>query len=175
MENIKLLLYCNKQKPYLLRDMFYGFLTEKNFEVYDDNGKKEDYFLNGKIVAECDYEVEDLRIVDDDPLGAYWYETKTLSKNEVLEKSCLTEDKLFDYLGEGNEGYTIHIKNLDIFDEAKELSDYCLYPKNIKGIIYFVLEDTPYILLSVSPEEMCRICNKEQDILVRRKVLKGMI
>lgn len=94
---------------------FYWKLVKKGFS----NDR-----LNGKIVAECDFEVEELRIVDDDPLGAYWYETETLSKYEVLDKSCLTDDELFDYLGEYNEGYAIHIKNLHIFDKPKELSQY---------------------------------------------------
>lgn len=123
---MKLLLYCTKAKSYLYFAQESRTLMEidNSFEGYKTTHKNVDDYLNGKIVAECDFEVEDLRIVDDDPLGAYWYETKTLSENEVLEKSCLTGDELFDYLGEGNEGYAIHIKNLHIFNEFKELSDY---------------------------------------------------
>lgn len=125
----KILLYCTKAKPYLVQGLakpnhtldasnpynFYWKLVKKSFS----NDR-----LNGKIVAECDFEVEELRLDNDDPLGAYWYETETLNTFEVLEKSCLTDDELFDYLGEYNEGYAIHIKNLHIFDKPKELSQY---------------------------------------------------
>ena len=136
MKKIKGLLYCCKAKPYLYKthfvkveDVVKGINNKFIYEVDNHeraylSGEKRP-FLNGKIVAECDFDVEDLRIVDDDPLGAYWYETKTLSENKVLEKSCLTSDELYDYLGEYNEGYAIHIKNLHIFDKPRDLSDYC--------------------------------------------------
>ena len=147
---MKMLLYCTKAKnkyDRLVRDEHYG----KPFYLY---GAITENFesLNGKIVAECDFEVEDLRIVDDDPLGAYWYETKTLSENEVLEKSCLTDDELYEYLGEDNEGYAIHIKNLHIFDEPKELSKYYTKKKNnveknedlfMDGILYTPIKSAP--------------------------------
>ena len=123
---MKLLLYCTKAKP-ILRDyrgkaIYNRFVISPTDRPFTSDDTQP--ILNGKIVAECDFEVEDLRIVEDDPLGGYWYETKTLSENEILEKSCLTSDELFDYLGEDNEGYAIHIKNLHIFDEPRDLSDY---------------------------------------------------
>lgn len=51
---MKLLLYCTKAKPYLreypfsVKERFYQ-LTDFNFNT-----------LNGKIVAECDFEVEEI-------------------------------------------------------------------------------------------------------------------
>lgn len=121
----KLLLYCTKAKPYLYRQDDDCFELLNKLKNEDTSGYKKYYRLNnGKIVAECDFEVEELRLDNDDPLGAYWYETETLNKYEVLEKSCLTDDELFDYLGEYNKGYAIHIKNLKIFDNPKKLSQY---------------------------------------------------
>lgn len=121
----KLLLYCTKAKPYLYRQDDDCFELLNKLKNEDTNVYQKYYRLNnGKIVAECDFEVEELRLDNDDPLGAYWYETETLNTFEVLEKSCLTEDELFDYLGEYNKGYAIHIKNLHIFDKPKELSQY---------------------------------------------------
>lgn len=178
---MKALLYCTKAKPYLFES-----INEKGkYMLENDEWFKE---LNGKIVAECDFEVEDLRIVEDDPLGAYWYETKTLSENEVLEKSCLTSDELFEYLGEDNEGYAIHIKNLHIFDEPRELSEYYRYyscnhnpiqpikvaPQNMMYAYNFKVYDE-YILISINPEWLCKILNGEKTIEVRKKVLKEMI
>lgn len=198
---MKLLLYCTKAKPYLYfaQESRTLMKIDNSFEGYKTTHKNVDDYLNGKIVAECDFEVEDLRIVDDDPLGAYWYETKTLSENEVLEKSCLTGDELFDYLGEGNEGYAIHINNLHIFDVPKELSNYitkqcqfskCSTCKYGKKEINCATIDTPitkapqnmiyaydnkgnkYIVISIQPQWLCKILNGEKVIEVRKKVLK---
>ena len=179
---MKLLLYCTKAKPYLydLRKLMGEFSQYNAKQINFD-----DFLINGKTVAECDFEVEDLRIVDDDPLGAYWYETKTLSENEVLEKSCLTSDELYEYLGEYNEGYAIHIKNLHIFDKPRELSD---YKGNSKGNFFKIIEKAPQnmqmvlnekledcILISIRPKWLCKILNGEKTIECRKKVLKEML
>ena len=203
----KLLLYCTKAKPYLEFKQIPRTLMDidNSFEGYRCSWKRteddENFQLNGKIVAECDFEVEDLRIVDDDPLGAYWYETKTLSENKVLEKSCLTSDELYDYLGEYNEGYAIHIKNLHIFDKPRELSDYYKFdgiyndinnwktidkaPQNMM-YAYDLISELGFsetynrhfeknILISIKPEDLCKILNGEKTIEVRKKVLKEML
>lgn len=179
---MKLLLYCTKAKPYLYRQDDDTFKLENKIVDEDISDYKKYYGLNnGKIVAECDFEIEDLRIIDDDPLGAYWYETKTLSENEVLEKSCLTGDELFDYLGEDNEGYAIHIKNLHIFDEPKELSEYGMdFPispivKAPQNMMYANGIGERYILISIKPQWLCKILNGEKTIEVRKKVLKEML
>lgn len=182
----KALLYCTKGKLSLRKSI-------KDKDYYLDNGSefniipKEDYVLNGKIVAECEFEVEDLRIVDDDPLGAYWYETKTLSENEVLEKSCLTSDELFEYLGDYNEGYAIHIKNLHIFDKPRFIQDYSknenpynyienapqnmMYAYDVKSFNNFEKK----VLISIRPEWLCKILNNEKTIEIRKKVLREML
>ena len=203
----KLLLYCTKAKPYLEFKQIPRTLMDidNSFEGYRCSWKRteddENFQLNGKIIAECDFEVEDLRIVDDDPLGAYWYETKTLSENKVLEKSCLTSDELYDYLGEYNEGYAIHIKNLHIFDKPRELSDYYKFdgiyndinnwktidkaPQNMM-YAYDLISELGFsetynrhfeknILISIKPEDLCKILNGEKTIEVRKKVLKEML
>lgn len=187
---MKLLLYCTKAKPYIMKykDGKYkeiaSFYNKQDLATYG--------LLNGKIVAECDFEVEDLRIVDDDPLGAYWYETKTLSENEVLEKSCLTGDELFDYLGEDNEGYAIHIKNLHIFDNPKELNEFRKgkWIERKEGPVYWIEEEikkapsnmiyvvdekgNDCILLTVMHEPLCEILNGHQTIIIKKNVLKEM-
>lgn len=181
-----LLLYCTKAKPYLYRQDDDCFELLNKLKNEDTSSYKKYYRLNnGKIVAECDFEVEELRLDNDDPLGAYWYETETLNKYEVLEKSCLTDDELFDYLGEYNKGYAIHIKNLHIFDKPRELRDYKgiskgnffkiieKAPQNMQMVLNEKLEDC--ILISIRPEWLCKILNGEKTIEVRKKVLKEML
>lgn len=182
----KILLYCTKAKPYLYRQDDDCFELLNKLKNEDTSFYQKYYRLNnGKIVAECDFEVEELRLDNDDPLGAYWYETETLNKYEVLEKSCLTEDELFDYLGEYNKGYAIHIKNLHIFDKPRELRDYKggskdtffkiieKAPQNMQMVLNEKLEDC--ILISIRPEWICKILNKDKTIEVRKKVLKEML
>lgn len=51
-------------------------------------------------------------------------------------------------------------------------------PKNMQKVILLNKETNKYeyaILISVSPEEMCRITNKEQYVLVRKRALKKML
>jgi hypothetical protein len=77
--------------------------------------------LNGKIVAECDFEVEKLTncgtsfmiMKYDDLQESYRY------TNKIARGSCLNYTDLRRYLGT-KDGYAIHIKNLHIFDEPKE-------------------------------------------------------
>ena len=161
---MKLLLYCTKAKPYLYQHFKGDFFTSRTYD--------KSCIYNGKIVAECDFEVEALERIGNNIRFAGVEDGEWLNNRYYEYKSCLSEEELFNYVK--NKFYAIHIKNLNIFNKPKELSDYCLYPKNIKGVIHFVLEGTPYILLSVSPQEMFRLFNGEQTVLVRKKVLKEM-
>ena len=179
---MKLLLYCTKSKPYLI--------GRKDDSYYLDKGGKDsimdgrDFIHNGKIVAECDYEVEVIRNTKHS--GKTWYYLTEYPNNPYMKRTCLTEKQLDDCL-KGNIGYAIHIKNLRIFDEPKEL-DY--YSKRI-GQDFQVLGKAPqnmmhcvdlkqtiiqdYILISIRPEWLCKILNGEKTIEIRKKVLKGML
>ena len=168
----KLLLYCTKSKKRLFFDKLKQIFTLG--KVKSNNG------LNGKIVAECDYEVEEIFM-------GYGYETfaktKTMQLEEILKRSCLSENELCDYLP----NYAIHINNLHIFDEPKELSDYCVYtkptfdknnviekaPQNMCRVL--TKNGYEYILISIRPQWLCKILNGEKTIEVRKKVLKEMI
>lgn len=195
---MKMLLYCTKAKPYLVkRSIFVG--VEPSYFTLKENV---DDSLNGKIVAECDFEVENLKPcmspIDKRP---YAYMTRTLERWELAENSCLSFEQLDDYLKPNFSGYAIHIKNLKIFDKPKELSDYVKYNKNDEivkitkapqnmmyayeciGIpmyyeCHFCGYDeiwNDYILISIQPQWLCKILNGEKTIEVRKKVLKGMI
>ena len=171
---MKLLLYCTKAKP-MLRKLDNYFLDKHNDNYYWGKGQTVPYNLNSKIVAECDYEVEKIYY---SPLFCN-YTTWSLGKDDLLNKSCLTYDELKNYLGtkdvvgnDGYNGYAIHIKNLHIFDEPKELN-ISKAPQNMMK--YLDENDNLYILISIQPQWLCKILNKEKTIEIRKKVLKEMI
>ena len=194
MKVTKLLLYCTKAKPYIRKDNKHIFWTYTNKQLDFPNT-----ILNGKIVAECDFEVEEITLKFDD--YEVWIESNT-DENVILKQSCLDDAELYNYLGgrNGDRGYAIHINNLHIFDEPRELYEYVKYNQNDEIVklnkapnnMMFVYECigvpmydechfcgydeiwNDYIIISVSSQEMCRIANKEQTVLVRRNVLKEM-
>lgn len=164
---MKLLLYCTKNKWRLFFD--------KVKQVFTLGKVKSNNDLNGKIVAECDFEVK-WESTD-------WY-CNDFIEYKGLEKSCLTKKQLFDYVKGRDEFYAIHIKNLHIFDGSKKLSEFdvinfrCIqnYYKPLenvpRNIMYVYDNGEKKIIIPVSPQEMCRIANKEQTILIRRRMVK---
>jgi predicted transcriptional regulator len=175
---MKLLLYCCKTKPQLSKvSREYVLIKFKdNQNVFEA--------LNGKIVAECDFEVEKLQIV----YGKGW-ETKTIKGTENIEKlTCLSRDELYQYC-KGN-GYAIYIKNLHIFDEPRDIRNYYNIAArtmqdymNQKALVkapqnmcnaYDVYKNH-YILISIQSQWMCKILNGEKTIEVRKKILKEML
>jgi len=178
---MKLLLYCTKAKPYLNCDFGKDNHEEYSNEhfVYLANKKEEcSNIVNGKIVAECDFEVEKLFI----KYGEGW-QTDTIKGTENIEKlSCINREQLYQYC-KGN-GYAIHIKNLKVFDKPYELGKALIYNFNTQ----YIVEKAPqnmmkvynragecHILISIRPEWLCKILNGEKTIEVRKKVLKGMM
>ena len=193
---MKLLLYCTKSKPYLVERLPFN---EKKF--YQCRKKNDYYSLNGKIVAECDFEVEEIEkgygthhaSFDEEGYfdDYYDYMTKTIDEDILLKRSCLNIEELETY----NPKYAIHIKNLHIFDKPKELSEFysieevggMLFtkpltkaPQNMQRVSINNWEYASYnpddirILISIRPEWLCKILNGEKTIEVRRKVLKEM-
>ena len=171
--SLKILWYCTKAQPFLYHDIDYcydsmntidlGYKTYEytNFRIYDDetgqflgwdNMKKvcEDESLNGKIVAESDFEVEEIT----HGYGKYgeYYQTKTLGLMSLREHSCISSNKLSKYLKRGDEvlkvGYAIHIKNLHVFDKPKELSEYY---KTFERMIYHPNEYRPNVSSTATP------------------------
>ena len=189
----KLLLYCTKAKPYLEFKQIPRTLMDidNSFEGYRCSWKRteddENFQLNGKIVAECDFEVEEITncgtsfmiMKYDDLQDNYRY------TNEIARGSCLEYNDLKRYLGTNN-GYAIHIKNLHIFDKPRELKEYYkdnflqelntsdtrVYkaPQNMMNV--YDIKGNHYILISIQPQWLCKILNGEKTIEVRKKVLK---
>lgn len=185
---MKALLYCCKNIPYINKRG--DDITDYPDYVFANEG------INGKIAAECDFEVEKIKLDECND-----FKTDTLQEKELCERSGLDAVHLNFYLDlwayqEKKEvyGYAIHIKNLKIFDEPKELSDYyrCnpesesmwgwLYdkyipikkaPQNMMRVIDSKTGEA-YVLISIRPEWLRKILNGEKTIEVRKKVLKEM-
>lgn len=118
--------YCSKDTKNLLHkncaDIYW--VEDKDFRNKNKQlGLQTQPILNGKVLFKfrC-YKVEEIRFDD----------------KEVQRKACLTEDELFGYLfvnepyhEDMKTGYAIHISDLEIFDEPKELSEFKSYKKNI--------------------------------------------
>lgn len=186
---MKLLLYCTKAKPYLYRQDDDTFELSNKINYEDISGYTNYYGLNnGKIVAECDFEVEE--IFEDnyedarDGYVEHFYTLKSYDdfdegQKALLKKSCLQKHELSNYLGFEN-GFAIHIKNLKIFDEPKELSEYGMdFPispivKAPQNMMYANGIGERYILISIRPEHLVNILNGNKTIEIRKKILKEM-
>ena len=182
---MKLLLYCTKGKPYLIQ----GFA--RPYHITDTNNPfnykwglidyKSQNALNGKIIGECDYEIEELFELPWD----YGYITKSIyncnenmdhAYEEIEKQCCLTRNEIKDYLGNEKIGYAIYIKNLHIYDRPRDLFYYtCVKgPRNMQ-YVYSAYDKNKNILISIQPQWLAKILNGVKTIEVRKKVLKEMI
>ena len=191
---MKLLLYCNKTKPYLVYGCTNKYILSYGYDTtYSEEVKNNLDCFNGKIVGECDFNVEEF-------INPYFPETTfvtcSLTYEKFLKQSCLTENELNKYISKGKRGYVIHIKNLHIFDSSKELNElYSIHniggmlltdklkkaPQNMQRISLHEWEYGTFnpndvaILISISSQEFCEILNGEKTIVIKKKVLKEML
>lgn len=157
--------------------------------------RKNDKFnsLNGKIVAECDYIVEEISPSIYEMFAGFVYSNP--QEEDRLKGAYLSAEEMYLYL-QDKKGYAIHIKNLHIFDEPKEPNEvYSIHnvggmlltdklkkaPQNMQRISLKEWEYGTYnpndiaILISIHPEWLCKILNGEKTIEIRKKVLKEML
>jgi hypothetical protein len=183
MKKVKALLYCTKKQPYLVKDDF----PLENEPIYFTHYKEPGCCglpLNGKIVAKCEVETEEIRLSEYpyyDDCSIALFDTPTLTNDELLDKSCLHHNELNDYLI-GQKGYALHIKNLEelnqpltnyIYKKPSDFNHVYKAPQNMMRV--YDKFDNEYILISVRPEWLCKILNGEKTIEVRIKVLKEML
>lgn len=123
-------MYCTNDRKYKIAP--FEFADGWHIKKYDDSTnyacgctwrKRED--LNGKVVGEfvCDkvYEIKNC--------GSQFLIDKDIAlTNKVAKESCLDFDDMFNYL-KTKDGYGLHISNLKIYDEPKELYDFNNYSK----------------------------------------------
>lgn len=187
MKITKVLLYCTKRKPYLFKEDNGEFCLSYKPLVLDT--------LNGKIVAKCEVETEEISLS-----GYPYYEdcsvnlfnTPTLTNDELLCESGLSEEELENYLT-SDKGYALYITNLELFEKPRFLNyffkgklgsensfvEVARAPQNMM-YVYTSFElpeivETEYVLISIRPEWLCKILNGEKTIEVRKKVLKDML
>ena len=194
----KLLLACKNIKPYLWDNKEFCEFIQKSEGVIEPRyilgnrvSKKEAIKcncinavnLNGKIILECDYEVEE--ILEDKDSFSSFYKTVTLSGSVLKQKSCMSNYDLIDYLGY-KKGYAIHIKNLKIYDTPKNLSDYEMnggkpFTKMPSRMCNAYIKEGGWeccdvkTILALTPQEMCRILNGKQTVIIRKNILKDEV
>lgn len=187
--SVKLLLYCTKGLPNIVKTIRGTVYLSC---IQGLNQRLKNYHLNGKIVAECECEKVEEIICSKIFNGVGFdviYDTCELLENELFKKSCLDHYHFGDYFGEkDNEpvGYALHLSNVKVFDEPKELSEYSKRlpngdfqvlgnaPQNMMNVceIKYLIED--YILISIQPQHLCKILNGEKTIEVRKKILNSL-
>ena len=160
---MKLLLYCTKSNPYLYK--LYG----KNWFYFGEKLIDLDVRLNGKIVAQCDCE----KIETICPEFGYLDAACEGGSGYILDKACLTRQQLIDY-GKGEWLSALHLCNLEVFDNPKELRDYGVKkaPQNMMKV--FDDKGNEYVLISIRPEHLANILNGKKTIEVRKRILKSM-
>lgn len=161
---MKLLLYCTKRKPCLYKDRGIEYALS-NIELVDSAFTRFNP-INGKVVGECDYEVEKMGLDTGEGL---------VFDNGFNKESQLDLFEIAKYVG-NNYYYAIHIKNLNIYKSPRELSSYsCVRAPQNMQYVYTCYDKNEYILISIQPQWLCKILNGEKTIEVRKKVLKGML
>ena len=181
MKKVKALLYCTKKTPYLVKDDFPFENEPIYFTHYKEPGSC-GLPLNGKIVAECEVETEEIRLWGDE-IENYFGNNEEIS---IEKDSCLNFEQIEKYLCSNDyKGYALYIKNLKelnqpltnyIYKRCKKPSGFNQVwkaPQNMMRV--YDKFDNEYILLSVQSKWLCKILNGEKTIEVRKKVLKEML
>lgn len=124
-------IYCTKGEPYLYYNWntdTYSTTTLKDLKngwsrVCSPNNRLRAYqngtvLTNGRVVARfwCDY-VDILNYVNND------YSCLTPQHYDICKESCLEPNEIYSYLNKKT-GYAIHISEIEIFDEPRELSEF---------------------------------------------------
>ena len=131
----KCYIYATKKKHLIaiFKKGEYIFSDDHSFGKFDENiFVKDNHRWQGKVIGEfvCD-KVFLLHPYTYDRGSADLKRRKLIQtfegssrENEILSATCLTQDEMFDYIGEGNYGYGWHISDLKIYDKPKELREF---------------------------------------------------
>ena len=190
-ENYRVILGCKDVKPYLLYNPEIdnnkpSRLLETGIDKTIYNCLKGDA-LNGKILIQCDVEIEEIIKTNYDRIIT----GRETTMEDLLENSCLTYDELDNYLKPDWKntdmfmhcGYAIHLKNIDILEEPRGVSECDQYIRpalHLKHLPKNMCECYNYygwwnILITLTPQEMCNVLNGEQTIIVRKEILEDRL
>lgn len=171
----KLLLFCEKstKQNYVL-----DFRKEPEFgqfvlEPYEKDKKvPEELIVNGYVVGECEYKVEEIRYVEyNDEWG---YETDSLNEDDIQQKACISGKQLFDSLQHLKKGsaYVIQLIHVKIYTDPKTVVQ---YSNRMGPMQYIYTSDGQNIPLVILPTvEAVRVFNGKQTAIIRKHVLRGM-
>lgn len=128
-----------------------------------------DIKLNGTIAAECDCELVEFFTTND-----------RMNKEQIMriaKDSCLTFRYLVDYESRGGNCrclYGIHLRKIFMYFDPCKLSGYLLKkaPQNMCVVHEIFVGNA--VLISIHPEQFCKIANGNKTIEVRRKIVKDL-
>ena len=141
--------YCTKDNHQLVKPKDYDkyLLFTKGAVNYSH-----EHTLNGKVVFKfrC-YKIEEIKLN-----LALRYFTESMYEIAIATKSCLSSSELFNYL-HTNTGYAIHISDLEIFDEPKELSEFNHWTD--KKIQWYSVGEKVKVMVSLTnaPQSWCYV------------------
>ena len=182
----KLQIFCARQKPNLATMIHDGksySLTDKEHWYWKLNGFEViPTYLNGLVVAECDFEIEPIKfchIKERDKFGILhnesWFEYKGINIGsddcDLGKKSCMSEYDFDDYLI-NKDAYAIVLTGIRIYRLPKHMSEFGIPSKRCNHLQYCNNGD---FAIRLPSEVVCRILNGEQTIIVKKKILKGML
>lgn len=98
---------CNEVEKFYCASVPYRKENNLGYEHFVDNGVyKVDGWHEGIVFERNDKYID------------------TMLKNKELSEMCLSAQELFDYIGIGKHLYGLHISDLKIYDEPRELSEF---------------------------------------------------
>lgn len=150
--------YCSKEKEQLTSG-YSSVIKGTKYFIYNDD-EAIDY--RGKVVFKfrC-YKVEEIDYTYLVNARSYFIQS-CLTANHFSKKCCLEQWELDNYLN-GKKGYAIHISDLEIFDEPKEISEFRHYKRFDCYNADFDYTTIEYrqIRLTKAPQNFCYIESEE--------------
>ncbi len=130
-ESMKCLIYCTKGQPYLI-DRRYNEHCQFNYDLIDYYmAKYDEDAINGKVVAEFILKEVDMLVYHQEGRFDTWNFKDRDALDKCLKDSCLSMEEIVDYIGDSKDAFALHISDLKIYDEPKELSEFSyLIPNN---------------------------------------------
>lgn len=187
-ENYKVILGCKDVKPelYSINRVSDG---RQLFDIVTGNkqmieGKMNSLLcmnnltkLNGKILIQCDVKVEKIYAGNiDNQFDITSEEYKNIISNDIKER---LQPQFFG----GLIGYAIYLKNIDILERPRDVSECDQYrrpalylkhlPKNMCDCYNYY--GWWNILITLTPQEMCNVLNGKQTIIVRKEILEDRL
>lgn len=176
---MKCYIYCTKAKPYLwkyhcISDDYNGNSFETSYSKEDHDSTDDGEILNGQIVASFDLNnVKEISQNFAYQVANGKLDLQTHYDEKILKMSNLTNAELDSY-SKFQDVFAWYIENLEILDKPLELSHFSL-SKAPQSWCYANVEDEECILISIKPEWVCKILNREKTIEVRKNAPKELI